>query len=86
YDRYIERLADEQSYYESTYVRGHDEGHQKGRKTGLREGHKKGLQEGHEQGAKNKAIEIAKALKVAGVDLATIAVASGLSQQEIKAL
>ncbi|MEM7402848.1 MAG: Rpn family recombination-promoting nuclease/putative transposase, partial [Myxococcota bacterium] len=41
YDRYIEKLADEQSYYESTYVRGHDEGHQKGRKTGLREGHQK---------------------------------------------
>ncbi|MEM7402997.1 MAG: hypothetical protein AAF310_03145 [Myxococcota bacterium] len=78
YDRYIERPADEQSYYESTYVRGHDEGHQKGLQ--------KGLQEGHEQGAKNKAIEIAKALKAAGVDLATIAATSGLSQQEIKAL
>ena len=90
YDRYIERLADEQSYYESTYVRGHDEGLQEGlqegHKKGLQEGHKKGLREGHEQGAKNKAIEIAKALKSAGVDLATIAAASGLSQQEIKAL
>jgi len=65
---------------------GYEKGLEKGRRQGQQEGHQKGLQEGHEKGAKDKAIEIAKALKATGVDLATIAAASGLSQQEIKAL
>ncbi|MEM7403387.1 MAG: PD-(D/E)XK nuclease family transposase [Myxococcota bacterium] len=38
YNRYIESLMDQQSYYESTYVRGHKEGHKKGYQKGLQEG------------------------------------------------
>ncbi|MEM7403545.1 MAG: Rpn family recombination-promoting nuclease/putative transposase [Myxococcota bacterium] len=90
YDRYIESLMDQQSYYESTYVQGHGEGLQegleKGRQEGLQQGHEKGHQEGLQEGAKKRAIEIAKALKAKGVDYSIISEASGLSQEEIKAL
>ncbi|MEM7402890.1 MAG: hypothetical protein AAF310_02565, partial [Myxococcota bacterium] len=82
----MDHISQIETGYEKGLEKGRRQGQQEGHQKGLQEGHQKGLQEGHEKGAKDKAIEIAKALKATGVDLATIAAASGLSQQEIKAL
>ena len=63
---------------------------EKGRKEGWIEGKKEGVEEGLEKGEQRglkKGLEImAKALKKQGVDLKTIAAASGLSIQRIRKL
>lgn len=47
---------------------------------------KKGREEGREEGAKNKAIEIARNMKLNGLDTETISKITGLSLLEIEEL
>lgn len=70
-----EKLKEEKKY---SWEEGHEEGHKEGLEEGLKEGQKKGLAE--------KAISTAKKLKMAGVDIETIADSVGLSEEEIRAL
>lgn len=59
---------------------------EKGRQEGRKEGEQIGIKKGRELGAEQKAIQIAKILKKKGVDVKLIAVASGLSIEQIKKL
>jgi predicted transposase/invertase (TIGR01784 family) len=56
------------------------------REEGREEGRKEGKEEGREEGEKKKAIEIAKNLLDAKVDIDTIIISTGLSIKEIKDL
>lgn len=58
------------------------EGMQKGKEIGIEEG----LQKGREEGKKEALADIAKRMKLSGVDLQTIAKCSGLSPEEIASL
>ena len=51
-----------------------------------RKGIEKGRKEGIEEGAKNKTIEIARNMKLSGLDTNTIAMLTNLSQDEIDKL
>lgn len=51
-----------------------------------RKGIEKGRKEGIEEGAKNKTIEIARNMKLSGLDTNTIAILTNLSQDEIDKL
>ena len=50
------------------------------------QGLEQGLEQGREQGSKNKALDIAKNLKLAGISIYIIAKSSGLSIKEIENL
>lgn len=50
------------------------------------EAREQGLEQGREQGSKNKALDIAKNLKLAGISIDIIAKSSGLSIKEIENL
>ena len=77
---------------------GKQEGFRQGKQAGLQEGKRKGLQEGLEKGVlkgkqeglregeRKKACEIASALKRRGLDTASIAEISGLTEEEIERL
>lgn len=56
------------------------------REEGRAEGLLEGRAEGRKEGERNKAIEIARKLKMAGVDISIIATSSGLSVEEIEAI
>ena len=68
------------------FKKGLVEGEAVGMKKGEAIGMKKGEAIGMEKGAKAKAVEMAKILKRKGVDIDTIALASGLSPDEINRL
>jgi len=55
-------------------------------RTAEMKGEKRGIEKGREEGKKEKAIEIAKNLLNAGVDIETISNSTGLDIEEIKKL
>ncbi|MGL4941948.1 MAG: Rpn family recombination-promoting nuclease/putative transposase [Thermoguttaceae bacterium] len=69
---------------------GRKEGLEKGLKEGLakglKEGQEKGLKEGLEKGRTESSLEIARNLKAIGLDVESIAKATGLSVTEVKTL
>ena len=65
---------------------GLKEGEKKGVEKGIKEGKKEGLKEGEKKGLKDGKIDMAKMLKVNGVDASLIAKSSGLSKEEIENL
>ena len=65
---------------------GRAEGIAEGRAEGIAEGRAEGIEEGREEGLKIKALEGAKNLKAAGVDLQTIANAMDLTLEEVENL
>lgn len=98
YDRSLKALRDTYSVYQGAVneglQKGLEEGLQKGLQKGLEEGLQKGMEEGLQKGleegrAEGRAEtnrENARKLKQLGVDLHTIAQATGLSVDEIAAL
>ncbi|MEM7496307.1 MAG: Rpn family recombination-promoting nuclease/putative transposase, partial [Myxococcota bacterium] len=74
YEQYLEGLRDRASFYESTYGDG--------RREGLAEGEKKGREEGRKEGIELTAARMLKE----GMDNATVARVTGLSQQRIERL
>lgn len=64
---------------ETAYNEGREEGMAKGREEGIA----KGIEQGIEQGRKDALIEMAKAMKLKGLPVQTIAELTGLSAQEI---
>jgi len=57
---------------------------EKGMKKGIKEGIEKGIEKGIEEGEKKKAYEIAKKSLGQGLDLETIKMITGLSDEELK--
>ena len=51
---------------------------------GRKEGRAEGLEEGRTEGAQSKAYEIARKMKLSGLDMATIVDFTGLSPKEIE--
>lgn len=72
--------------YEANLEDWKEEGLAEGRAEGRAEGHAKGLAEGFKDGASAKSIEIASALKEAGVSIGIISASTGLSEEEIRNL
>lgn len=62
------------------------EGKAEGKAEGLAQGKAEGLAEGKAKGEREKALEVARNLKAAGIDLSVIQSATGLSSDEIAAL
>jgi len=75
-------------------LKADEDGFEKGLVKGIREGLEQGLEQGMEQGLeqglaegmKKEKIYIAKNLLAANVEVATIILSTGLSEEEIKAL
>jgi predicted transposase/invertase (TIGR01784 family) len=67
---------------EQAHLAGHKEGLEEGKKEGLEEGKKEGL----EEGKKEERYQIARRLKMEGLDATLIAKASGLLMEEIEKL
>ena len=90
YLRFAEDVKYQASMYESSFVSGQRDGEKKGLKKGLKKGEEKGLKKGRKEGlkkgSKDKAFEIAGALKKKGININTIVEVSGLSAEEIKGL
>ena len=61
-------------------------GLQQGIQQGLQQGLQQGIEKGREEGSHSKAIETAKKLLDMGLQLENIAIATGLTQDEIKQL
>ena len=76
YDNIIRTAA------EDAHARGLAEGLAKG----LAEGEAKGREEGREEGKQTKAMEIARNLKAAGMQVSDIAIATGLTEEQVAAL
>ena len=94
YDRSLKALRDTYSVYQGAVNEGLQKGLEEGRAEGLEEGLQKGLEEGRAegmaqgmaQGMEKANLDSARKLKQLGVDLYTIAQATGLSYDEIEAL
>ena len=90
--------SDKAAYIEQGLQRGRQEGIQQGRQEGIQQGRQEGIQQGRQegiqqgrqegiqQGQQERSLEIARNLKLKGIDLNTIAECSGLSLDEIKIL
>ena len=83
YDKFWDIIRTERTFYNSAlrngYKEGHDAGHEEGRKEGIEEGRKEGIEEGLEKEKR----ETIKRLKAKGFDIATIAVATGMSEEDV---
>ncbi|MEM7495531.1 MAG: Rpn family recombination-promoting nuclease/putative transposase [Myxococcota bacterium] len=98
YERYLESLRDRASFYESNFLRGDRKGfkrgHKEGEKKGMKKGMEKGMEKGREEGlvegekkGKEEGLELAAARMLKeGMDNATVARVTGLSQQRIEHL
>ncbi len=62
------------------------EGHQEGHQEGLKEGLKEGIEEGIKKGKNEEREQIARQMKLAGLDVALISKTTGLSSEEIAKL
>lgn len=79
YYKHLDNMRSLTSMVESAWENGEWEGMKKG----LEQGMEKGLEQGIEEGRKTEKIEIAKNLLAMGMDLKSIATATGLSENEI---
>jgi len=86
YLRYMENRRYEVSIIEGSRSEGRLEGIEEGIKQGLEEGIKQGKQQGLEQGKQQEKVNIARTFKQKGIDIETIAEATGLTRTEIEKL
>ena len=99
YDKFWDIIRTERTYYNSArrdgFKEGHDAGleagYKKGEEKGIKEGIEKGIKEGIEKGIKERIKEglekekheTINRLKSKGFDIATIAIATDLSEEEV---
>ena len=79
YDKFWDIIRTERTFYNSAHRDGFKEGRDAGLEAGLEEGIKEGIKEGLEK----EKIETIKRLKSNGFDIATIAIATGMSEEDI---
>ena len=82
--------------YKDGHIAGHEQGLKEGREEGIKEGREEGIKEGREEGIKEgreegikeglekEKQETIKRLKSKGFDIATISIATGMSEEDIK--
>ena len=91
YDKFWDIIRTERTYYNSAHRDGFKEGHdagleagyKKGEEKGIKEGIEKGIQEGIKEGLEKEKHETINRLKSKGFDIATIAIATDLSEEEV---
>ena len=91
YDKFWDIIRTERTYYNSArrdgFKEGHDAGleagYKKGEEKGIKEGIEKGIQEGIKEGLEKEKHETINRLKSKGFDIATIAIATDLSEEEV---
>ncbi len=94
YLRFMENRRYEISIIESSRSEGRLDGLEEGRskgikegmEKGIKEGMEKGIKEGMEQGKQQEKVNIARTFKQKGIDIKTIAEATGLTREEIEEL
>ena len=75
YDKFWDIIRTERTFYNSALRNGYKEGHDAG--------HEEGRKEGIEEGLEKEKRETIKRLKAKGFDIATIAVATGMSEEDV---
>ena len=83
YDKFWDIIRTERTFYNSAHRDGFKEGRDAGLEAGLEEGRKEGIKEGIKEGLEKEKIETIKRLKSNGFDIATIAIATGMSEEDI---
>ena len=95
YDKFWDIIRTERTFYNSAHRDGYKDGHEVGREAGLEEGRKEGREEGRKEGREEgikegikeglekEKQETIKRLKSKGFDIATIAVATGMSEEDV---
>ncbi|NEP12302.1 MAG: Rpn family recombination-promoting nuclease/putative transposase [Symploca sp. SIO2C1] len=94
YLRYMENRRYEISIIEGSRsegrLEGREEGIKEGREEGIKEGREEGIKEGMEkgieQGKQQEKVNIARTFKLKGIDIETIAQATGLAREQIEKL
>ena len=81
YEHYIKSM-DNMGDYDNIIRTAAEDAHARG----LAEGEAKGLEKGREEGKQTKAMEIARNLKAAGMQVSDIAIATGLTEEQVAAL
>ena len=81
YEHYIKSM-DNMGDYDNIIQTAAEDAHARG----LAEGLAKGLEKGREEGKQTKAMEIARNLKAAGMQVSDIAIATGLTEEQVAAL
>ena len=84
YDKFWDGIRTERTYYNSAHRDGYKDGHNVGLEKGLKEGREEGRQEGRQEGIESEKHETIKRLKSKGFDIATIAIATGMSEEDVK--
>ena len=79
YDKFWDIIRTERTFFNSA----HREGHESGRKEGLDAGMEKGMEKGMIEGRQEEKFETIQRLKAKGFDIATISIATGMSEEEI---
>ena len=83
YEESLKIYRDLTNVVDTAHEMGVEEGREQGLKQGREEGREQGLKQGRKEGSHYKAVEIARNLLKAGVDVKLIAAASGLSIDEV---
>ena len=87
YDKFWDIIRTERTFYNSAHREGFKEGRDAGIEAGLKEGMEKGMvkgmKKGMEKGMEKEKVETINRLKANGFDIATIAIATGMSEYDI---
>ena len=84
---YARRLyRDNKNTYEYAVETGVKKGFKKGEQVGLRKGRKEGIRIGVDQGIHEEKRRVAKQMKQQGLPIQTIAICTGLTEEEIRLL
>ena len=87
YDKFWDIIRTERTFYNSAHREGFKEGRDAGIEAGLKEGMEKGMEKGMkkgmEKGMEKEKVETINRLKANGFDIATIAIATGMSEYDI---
>ena len=86
YERHMEALRYQRSVIQTGWIEGKAEGKAEGIKEGKAEGIKEGKIEGMKEGMRKGKLEVARSLKQMGLSVESIAVATGLSIDDIEYL
>ncbi len=86
YELSLKDKRDWESAIETAVEEGREKGFQQGIQEGIKEGIKEGIEKGMQEGIKAGVVEVARNLKRTGLDVALIAQATGLAQEEIEKL
>ena len=86
YEDSLKSYRDIKNSLDTARAEGREEGRAEGREQGRAEGREEGREQGRAEGEKNRAVNIARNLIKAGMDMETVSQMTGLSMEEIREL